>query len=509
MPDGFKNALLALIILTYVALGVAYAVETPPWQAPDEPAHYNYVRTLAETGRLPVLRMGDYDQQYLEEIKARRFPPDMPVDSIRYESWQPPLYYALAAVVYAATGGSLIALRLLGVALGAVLLWLTYRIVSDVFPDDAALALGTTAFVAAVPMHVATTAAVNNDTLAELVLAAVLWLLVQYVREAHGPVPPVGAGSQPEGLRSFSATALASRSLLPLGVLIGLGVWTKTTTFIAIPLALIVLVVHGWRRRARATAIGCRLLAVFGPAAAIALPWLARNAWVYGWPDVFAWQRHAAVVVGQPRTAEWVARFGVTGVLERLAVTTFCSFWAQFGWMGVLVDERIYLGLLVLCGVVGLGFGLWLWRMAGQRHTLTSHQWASLGLLALSALLTGGAYLWYNLTFVQHQGRYLFPALVPIGLAFALGLREALRRDRARWLAALCAVGLVLLAGAGLLSGDFHKWGMALLAAAGVALGLKSLLPDRFDPWAYALPYLGLFALDAVCLWWFIVPYFA
>ncbi|HUW94871.1 MAG TPA: hypothetical protein VMW58_03730, partial [Anaerolineae bacterium] len=26
--------------------------------------------------------------------------------------------------------------------------------------------------------------------------------------------------------------------------------------------------------------------------------------------------------------------------------------------------------------------------------------------------------------FVQHQGRYLFPALAPIGLAFALGLSE-------------------------------------------------------------------------------------
>jgi hypothetical protein len=29
--------------------------------------------------------------------------------------------------------------------------------------------------------------------------------------------------------------------------------------------------------------------------------------------------------------------------------------------------------------------------------------------------------LYYNLTFVQHQGRYLFPALIPIGLAFAIG----------------------------------------------------------------------------------------
>jgi hypothetical protein len=31
------------------------------------------------------------------------------------------------------------------------------------------------------------------------------------------------------------------------------------------------------------------------------------------------------------------------------------------------------------------------------------------------------AYGWYNLQFVQHQGRYLYTALIPIAIAFALG----------------------------------------------------------------------------------------
>jgi TRAP-type C4-dicarboxylate transport system permease small subunit len=42
-------------------------------------------------------------------------------------------------------------------------------------------------------------------------------------------------------------------------------------------------------------------------------------------------------------------------------------------------------------------------------------------ILILLFVLTVGGYLYYNLTFVQHQGRYLFPALIPIGLAFAIG----------------------------------------------------------------------------------------
>jgi hypothetical protein len=40
--------------------------------------------------------------------------------------------------------------------------------------------------------------------------------------------------------------------------------------------------------------------------------------------------------------------------------------------------------------------------------------------------MTVFGYLYYNVTFVQHQGRYLFPALIPIGLAFAIGWWQVL-----------------------------------------------------------------------------------
>src|SRR3989337_693811 len=93
-------SLLLLICLIYLLLGYLYAVNTPAWQVPDEPAHYNYIRDVARTGRLPVLRMGDYDQAYLERLKSNRFPPDLPIDSVRYESYQPPLYYLLATPVF-------------------------------------------------------------------------------------------------------------------------------------------------------------------------------------------------------------------------------------------------------------------------------------------------------------------------------------------------------------------------------------------------------------------------
>ena len=89
-PVGLRTGLAALVAL-YLLLAALYAWFTPAWQNPDEPAHNNYIRQLAESGSLPVLQPGDYDQQYLTDIVARRFPPQLSIDRLRYEGHQPPL----------------------------------------------------------------------------------------------------------------------------------------------------------------------------------------------------------------------------------------------------------------------------------------------------------------------------------------------------------------------------------------------------------------------------------
>lgn len=69
--------------------------------------------------------------------------------------------------------------------------------------------------------------------------------------------------------------------------------------------------------------------------------------------------------------------------------------------------------------------------------------------LALTFLLTLGLHVAYNLTFVQHQGRYLFPALIPIAVGFAAGLgwwlQPLVRRwPRAEWLLPLGFAALLI-----------------------------------------------------------------
>ncbi len=371
-------------MLAYMTIGALYAVNTPAWQAPDEPAHYNYIRGLAETGRLPVLQRGDYDQAYLSQLTARGFPAGMAVDALRYEGHQPPLYYLLATPLFMATGGSLLALRLFSLALGGAALFFAGLCVQALFPRHPALALGTAGFFAFLPQHVAMMAAVNNDALAELLMTLGLWLL----------------------LRRSAVRAL--------GLVIGLTFLTKTTVYVLLPLAVFALLLRSRRRRW----IWYELWHLMLPALLLGALWWGRNLLVYGWPDVLGLQRHAQIVVGQPRSAEWLQRYGFFEFGLRFAQTTFQSFWGQFGWMGVLMGVRAYrllaaFSLLIVAGIA-IAFG--------QRPHFSARQRDGVALLTATAVVVLLQYLGYNLEFVQHQGRYLFPALAPLALACAAGM---------------------------------------------------------------------------------------
>jgi hypothetical protein len=131
--------------------------------------------------------------------------------------------------------------------------------------------------------------------------------------------------------------------------------------------------------------------------------------------------------------------------------------------MSVLLDTRFYWLLLAFSLLSAALFMAW-WahgrsakrRLAGQTHTktgvsvyspylvLTETQSRRLTLLAVLKGLTALAFVWYNLQFVQHQGRYLFQGLIPVATAFALGWSFILsrRENLARWLWLVLLMGL-------------------------------------------------------------------
>src|SRR5512136_2573702 len=186
-PASIRRAVTVLLIV-FVMLSVTYSVVTPIFEASDELWHYPVVQYIAAGHGLPV-----------------QTPVDRP-GLWKQQASQPPLYYALAALLtawidtsdlaatlrsnpHAAVGtvtpdgninlvahdpareawpwrGTVLAVhlaRLLSVAMGTATVYLTYRLGREVFPDRPEVALGAAAITALMPMFVFISASVNND----------------------------------------------------------------------------------------------------------------------------------------------------------------------------------------------------------------------------------------------------------------------------------------------------------------------------------------------------------
>jgi 4-amino-4-deoxy-L-arabinose transferase-like glycosyltransferase len=399
VSDRSSSLALAAAIIAYLALAFGYLTLTPAWQNPDEPAHFNYVAFVATTGGLPVLQPGDWDSVLLERLKTGTLQQSDDIKSIRYESWQPPLFYLIAAPLYrlSAPTDALARLRALNVAFGAITLVLAYLAAREVLPQPLQGAVPLT--IVGIPMFTAVSAALSADPLANLLAAAVLLALLSRMHQ------------QPDTRLGWPILS---------GALLGLGLLTKLELAIFAPLVLLVILLRSTHKLREVLLAGLTT-------ALLLILWLVHQATSYGWTDPLAIARHSAVVQDQQRfpgfSIDWLTQF---------ATTSFHSFWAQFGWMAIVAQPRLYLiwGVLTVLSVVGLA---------------ASSQWLKqpTALLLLATLaLAFLAYVGYNLAFVQFQGRYLFTALVPIAVLLVRGWSAWPPRP---WLAFILSGALVVL----------------------------------------------------------------
>jgi len=404
---AIERVILVIILLAYSVLAILFAVRVPDWQTPDEPAHYNVIAQIVETGRYPVIAMGDWDQAYLSALTASRFDPALldDLDSVQYEDHQPAGYYLLAAPVYALTDGSLTALRLFSAAWGVFIVLCAYGIGRLMVPARPWIGLGAAAFVAFLPQHMHILASVNNDTLAWAIVAIALYMTIAYLKpERVGWVRP-----------------------WHLGLIVGFGLVTKATTYFLGGVVGLAILYRWWLETDNPRAdlpVFIRAAALYLiPALALGALWWGRNLIEYGFPDFLGLIAHDEVVVGQPRTAEAIDTRGMEGYLRFFGETALNSFVGRFGWMGVPMNGWsywVFLGLMAV-GLSGAAFAV---AFPVQRERTNRGPW---GVLLLTIILALLAFVYYNLTFLQPQGRYTYPLLIPLGLLIALGLETWLR----------------------------------------------------------------------------------
>ncbi len=385
---------LAAIIALHLALGLVYWNCTPYGVTPDEAYHGVYVTQLAEEHRLPVFSADDMEN---------------------YEAHQPPLYYLLGVPFYLAAGGA--GVRALSLVLGALSILTVYAAVKALIPERESTALACAGFVALLPMHLALSSSVGNDILTELIFGLAILLLVRLNRELN----------------------LKSSALL--GLVLGLGLLTKTTCVLIFPVAVLAYVLM--RRRGAVTPMeaSAHVAVMIGIGLVVGGWWLVRNVSLYG--DPFALTQFNQAFAHTPKPDYFLVERGlsVTDYIALVGGWTFASFWGVFGHMKVFMPTWTYLALAAVTLVALVG-SIRPFITLNRESTERRHALIVMAALAVLVLLS---FIRFNLTYFQAQGRYLYPAIIPISLAMVIGIERLLPEGNRRWSAVVVNGGMLLL----------------------------------------------------------------
>lgn len=416
-----ERGLLALLLIVFAALSVWNNIALPVFEAPDEGDHFAYADFLADERRLPDLERDLY---------------------LSHEFFQPPLYYALAALVIAPIDrsnlneinklnpdwfdrdvnadfrsvanqyihtpaerfpyyGAALALhvaRLLSTVLGACVILLVYgiaRMLSAGGSSAQHLPLFAAALVALNPKFIHISSMVGNDI--AIILMATLacaWMLRMWYM-VNTP------------------SARVWLSYLVLGALVGLALLSKISGLGLLAPAMLLLVFMYLRVRSTRQALAWLAAFILG-FALIAGPWLLFNVLRYG--DPLAWAQTQAANASLMRDPPLN--------LAQMAQTipqVLISYWGVIGievrfpdWVDALFG--IGLAAAVLGCVLALARKLLQARALGLAAfvpTLLLLTWQ----LALISLYSQ----WLRTVTATENSRLLFPGIAAVTIAVAAG----------------------------------------------------------------------------------------
>lgn len=467
----------AVCVSVFLSL-LAWALITPPFQAPDEPTHLAYVQRLAETGRAPSPEEVDRPPLSSElaagldatgfsgiigdptarspstaaaERRAERLltdtaPQDDGGGATAYATY-PPLYYALGAVPYlladwagATILGKLTGVRLLSCVLSTLTVLFVVLFLREAFPRSGRAWVPAALSVGLLPYFGFIGSSINSDVLLAAVSAGLLAALA----------------------RAFRRGLTTKRAVL-IGAVVALGVLTKPAFYGLIPGVAIAMLVLAARRWPESPGAVVRALAGFAGAAVVPVV-------LYVALSVGVWDRPLSPSGGvaltgteQDPTARerslrgllsyawqfWLPRpwflTNQVGPDYPLWETMFKGFFGRFGWLDYQLPAWAYSTVLVIWGVLlalvvrALVIGRTALRTrAGE---LLSYGVMVLGLMVVIAVPAYNYRL--DTGFPFEQGRYLFPLLGLYAALVVLALRGIGER-----LAPYLAVGVVVATGA-------------------------------------------------------------
>jgi hypothetical protein len=362
------------VVLAGLVSRLAFALLTPIFYAPDEQAHFNYVKHLAEHHTLPVMT-GALD----DPAKG-------------YEFHQPPLYYLLMTPFFLATKAASLSLdttgrvlRSVSIGLWLINLWFGLLLLKRLQIREGFIWVFVIAMASLLPTYTFVSSSINNDNLMATLSGGVICLLVH-------------------------RTPAWKHSLM-LGLLVGLALLTKKSAIIFLPAMALLSALDCLGGRDRWSSSALRLGLSIGIAVLLYAPWAFRD-----------WQLYATL---NPEFLQLTPKlwpsllYGLGACIHNVVK----SFWAVSGASNDVGYPFPLPGmaLLLLCC-----FPL-------PERVLAGREWDALAapgvraimfLFCFLVLLTSALTLQFGFRFGMGQGRHLFPVFWPLALLLALRLRR-------------------------------------------------------------------------------------
>jgi hypothetical protein len=403
-----------VLLLLYAATSLSWLIVTPPFDAPDETAHYDYARYIAATGHLPdhvptALREGDWYTTHWPQPPLYYVLVSQAVRAVHAEAVSPLTYLEFdlaeqhgpsARRIIVREPGDRVATRalflgrLVSWAFGAGLIVALFAALGAAGASDRTRVMLIASLVL-VPAFTANLAVVNNDSLAACVAAstaAVMFAIVARPERRERELP----------------------AWIGLGVLIGLALSSKSTTSFLIPMALVSCLTGAVSGAVPGAGAARVVLARLCAIAIGAMPCLgftaARNWMTFG--DPFASSLTAVLSKFHPPPPTWT--LAGSELYIELSRSLFAGFTAQFGWAAAMPRSAaiwwFYLTLLaaviVLSAIAAIALGV-LGRGTPAAVRLT--RVAATGVIVHLASL----YVVNGVVMYAASGRHLLPVVAP------------------------------------------------------------------------------------------------
>jgi hypothetical protein len=433
-----KHIPFLVILAAFIALAVGYSVVTPLYEPTDEVGHFRYIEYLRIFRQLPAPRVnGVLIQSHhpplfhaAAALVSAWVPLDRPWDyepelnpHWGYRYWEPGvdnknqfMHRADEDWPYRGTTLAIHVMRWFNVVLGALTVWLAYRLAQTIFPERRAFALGATAFVAFNPMFLHLSGGINNDVAAGLASTATLWVCMEIVGHASRDNLP--------------------KHEIQLGVLLGLALLTKFNLLALLPVIEIALIAAAYRQRSWKAFVRANVI-ILGLAMLIAGWWYLRNMLRYG-------EASGVGMMSQEWGGQRVPSQSIGLALSEMPYL-WTSLWGRFGYGQIPLTDTLYTALfvLVIASLPGLVL-MWI-KDRRQKKLLSREQALQLLLLGLTLFLFWATiFIYATLSVNAAMGRFLFPALTGFGVLIFLGLSGWIP---SRWESSLAAgVNLALAA---------------------------------------------------------------